>query len=98
MSAAPSPYSVSPSRRGTSLPFGGHGVEVAGEHDPPVAAEVGAHDDVVADPVDRAASARARATRCSTMSASRVSSRLTDGIAISSSVSPKRSSPLTVTC
>ena len=39
-------------RRGTSLPVGGHGVEVTAEHDPAVAAERRARDHVVADPVD----------------------------------------------
>ena len=61
MSAVPSPCSASPSTRGAALPFGGHRVEVAAEHDPALAAELGAGDDVVADPVDRRAPGASRA-------------------------------------
>ena len=52
MSDAPTPQSVSPSSRGVSLPFGGHGVEVAGQDQALAAAERGAGHDVVADALD----------------------------------------------
>ena len=80
MSAEPSPCSTSPSTRGTSFAVGGHGVEMAAEHDAPVATELRAHDDVVADAVD-GQRRRARRRRASTRSASPASWWLSDGTA-----------------
>ena len=53
MSAEPRPCSTSPSTRGDRVAVGGHGVEVAAEHDPAVAPELRARDHVGADGLDR---------------------------------------------
>ena len=81
MSAEPSPCSMSPSRRGTSLPLAGHGVEVAAEDDPPVAAELGARDHVVADAVEGRARRTLAAGGARRARRARASWRLTDGTA-----------------
>ena len=59
----------------------GHGVEVAAEHDAPVAPELRAHDDVVLDAVDGERRRRGSRRRASTRSASSASWWLSDGTA-----------------
>ena len=85
MSAAPSPWTASPSRRPGRLPCAGHRVEVAGEQDQrPVAARraPGQHAGVAGV---AAATPPARST-ASTCAASAASSRDSDGMSTSSSV------------
>ena len=96
MSAAPSPHSTSPSMRARSLPLAGTVSVWPASTSRCVAAELGAGDDVVADPLDRRATARrAAAARASRRCAA--SSWLTDGMSTSSAVSASRSVTTTAT-
>ena len=84
MSQVPRPCSRSPVAAGRQVVVDRHRVEVAGDHDPLAAAEVGAGDDGVAVPAHREVAERRSAA--STASAIACSFRLTDSMSTSCTV------------
>ena len=73
MSAEPRPCRTSPSTRGRLVAVGGDGVEVAAEHDAPVASELGARATRLAPTLSTASDGARAASRSRTIAASSAS-------------------------